>query len=205
MQLLILAQDAAAADRARALLSGLSAPGSIAVDCAGAADAHQSRLAQAIQMACVRSRKTPLPVVAFASGLTIPALGYGWSSLIAPQDALRDIPREELARRLLRRMRSLDGEQRACCWTEAVAIARAGRLIGAWEASSSQGRIADEYTPPPDENAHWTRGLCALPSDAQDAPFRALAPCLRGLADRLGEPDAGALPHDEPVALEGCE
>ncbi len=197
-RLLVAAQDESAEARVRELLRGADVGIERAACSGAAASPRQSLLAQAIETAASCSRDAAPAVLAFASGLTIPALGHSWPDLIAPPNAARDVPAEEKARRLLRRMRDLEGEQRACRWTEAVAVATSGRLIGAWEASSPPGRIAGEYAPPSGACSHWTDGLWTRPANAagQADPLDALAALLRDLVGRLGEPDAPPLSHD---------
>ena len=204
VRLVVVAGSRAALDRGLALLDGADAD--ILTDPlppSAGPGAGQSHLAQAIELAVERSRTTEAVVAAFAGGLVIPALGYDWLELLAPRGAIDEIPGGELARRLLRRMRDLEGERRACCWSEAAAVAAGGRLIGAWEANGPPGRIAGEYAPPADAAAHWPAGLCAPPPE--DDLFRVLAPPLRDLLGRLGEPNAGAVANDEAVAFEGGE
>ena len=200
MRLVVVAESRAAIDRARELLDCADVEIEEAV---GAPGGGQSRLAQAVEIAVERSRTIDAAVAAFSGGLVIPALGYNWPELLAPRGAIDEVPGGELARRLLRRMRDLEGERRACRWSEAAAVAVSGRLAGAWEANGPPDRIAVEYAPPADAAAHWTAGLCAVPPE--DDLFRALAPLLRDLIGRLGQPDAGAVTHNEAVAFEGGE
>ena len=158
-----------------------------------------SHLGNAIRKAVVWSRAHQGLALASDGGLVIPALGDGWSSLVTRRGTGGEVSDEEHAKRLLRRMRDLDGERRSAHWTEAVAIARDGALLGAWEASGLHGRIAEDYVPPPDgPTGFWVSGLWV--SDAsgkrhwerseadlalEDDPWLALTPLARDLLERL--------------------
>ena len=111
-------------------------------------------------------------------------------------------------------MRDLDGERRACYWTEAVAVARSGELIGAWEESGLRGCIAPDYVPPAGgANGFWVSGLWVTETGRRrwqlsddellelGDPWGKLESPVRDLIRRLGEPDAPVPPDDQPVAL----
>ena len=199
--LVLATRNRAKADQLRELLAGLDvelSDGASDPDAPDAEEEGDSHLGIAIGKAVAWSRALEALVVASDGGLSIPALGDGWSSLITRRGMGADVPDEERARRLLRRMRDLDGERRACWWTEAVAVARAGELVGAWEANGLEGYIAYEFVPPEDgTNGFWVGGLwvtrdgarrwALTPEDTMRLgdPWMSLREPLRGLVGRL--------------------
>ncbi|MEE8517817.1 MAG: non-canonical purine NTP pyrophosphatase [Dehalococcoidia bacterium] len=119
-----------------------------------------SHLANAVRKAVAWSRLHRDPTIASDGGLAIPALGPEWISLVTRRATGGDVSDEEHASRLLRRMRELHGEQRQAHWTEAIAVARSGAVVGAWEASGLHGRIAEEFLPATNaEPGFWVSGL----------------------------------------------
>jgi inosine/xanthosine triphosphate pyrophosphatase family protein len=119
-----------------------------------------SHLANAVRKAVGWSRLHEAATVASDGGLSIPGLGYGWESLLTGRATGGNVSDEEHATRLLRRMRDLSGSLREAHWTEAIAIARNGEVIGAWEANGLAGLIAESYVPPSSgANGFWVTGL----------------------------------------------
>lgn len=130
-----------------------------------------SHMANAVLKAVAWSRALDGAVtLASDGGLSIPALGADWRSLLtrrateqaaggrAPTDADR-------ARWLLAMLRRLKDGDRAAFWTEAVAIARRGVLTGAWEASGMRGAIAQDFLPDAGTaGGFWVSGLWVSPS-----------------------------------------
>ena len=189
------------AKRLRALLDGLDvdvADGAALIGAPDPPEDDQSHLAIATAKAAAWSRALGGLAVASDGGLVIPALGDGWSSLITRRGTGADVSDEERGARLLRRMRGLTGERRACRWTEAVAVAREGELLGAWEASGLDGAIASDYAPPPGgTNGFWVSALwvtregvrrwALTPADeeALGDPWAALRAPVRALVARL--------------------
>ena len=183
---------AAGLDLALVEASGIASPPDIDEDGA-------SHLGNAIHKAVVWSRAHPAVALASDGGLAIPALGDDWSSLVTRRGTGGDVSDEEHATRLLRRMRDLDGDLRAAHWTEAIALARDGALLGAWEASGLRGRIADEYLPLADSTGgFWIDGLWVASVSgkrhwelseadlaAEDDPWLTLTPLVRDLLRRL--------------------
>ncbi len=203
LPVLLATMNPAKAQRLRALTDGLDLALANGPDVASPPEIDEdgaSHLGNAIRKAVVWSRAHSAVALASDGGLAIPALGDDWSSLITRRGTGGDVSDEEHATRLLRRMRDLRGEQRAAHWTEAVALARDGALLGAWEASGLHGRIADDYVPPPGGNdgfwipgrlvsdasgkRHWELSEAELA--AEDDPWLALTPLVRDLLERLG-------------------
>ena len=141
--LVLATRNPAKAAQMRELLAGLDLELSDGASFPEAPDPGEeggSHLAIAIGKAVAWSRALGTLVVTSDGGLSIPALGDGWSSLITRRGTGADVPDEERARRLLRRMRDLEGERRACWWTEAVAVARSGGT-GGGVGSERAGRL----------------------------------------------------------------
>lgn len=200
--LVLATRNTAKAAQLRELLDGLDVELSDGASFPEAPDVDEeggSHLAIAIGKAAAWSRALGTLVVASDGGLSIPALGDGWSSLITRRGTGDDVPDEERARRLLRRMRDLEGERRVCWWTEAVAVARVGELLGAWEANGLEGYIAHDFVPPESgTNGFWAGGLWVTHDGvrrwaltAEDTvrlgdPWASLREPLRGLVSRLG-------------------
>ncbi len=202
LTLLLATTNPAKAERLRTLTAGVALTlvetSSIASQPEVEEDAS-SHLGNAIRKAVVWSRAHPAVALASDGGLAIPALGGDWSSLITRRGTGGEVSDEEHAARLLRRMRELEGDGRAAHWTEAVALARDGALLGAWEASGLRGRIADAYRPPANSTGgFWVSGLWVssvsgkrhweLSEDdlaTEEEPWLALTPLVRDLLGRL--------------------
>ena len=101
-------------------------------------------------------------------------------------------------------MQGLHGTRREAYWTEAVAVARNGALIQAWEAVGLRGLIAEDYRPPPtgpggfwarglwtthDGQRHWELSMAGL-AEADD-PWSRLAGPVRELLEALHHERAG--------------
>ncbi len=152
LSLLLATRNPAKAEQIRGIVRGLAVDvvdgttleGDLTVDEHGA-----SHLAIAVAKAAGWSRMHSATAIASDGGVSIPALGPDWMSLVTRRATGGDVSDEEHAARLLRRMRDIEGDRRAAYWTEAIAVARGGGLIGAWEASGLHGRIASHYVPDP--------------------------------------------------------
>ena len=202
LSVLLATTNPAKAERLRVLAAGLdlaltngpdvASPPAIDEDAA-------SHLGNAIRKAVVWSRAHPAVALASDGGLAIPALGDDWSSLVTRRGTGGDVSDEEHAARLLRRMRDLDSDRRAAHRVEAVAVARDGALLGAWEASGQHGHIAEDYVPPPGgTHGFWIPGLWVSDVSgkrdwelseadlaAEDEPWLTLTPLVRDLLRRL--------------------
>ncbi len=212
LPVLIAARDLASTAKMRELLVGLDlelTDGAVAGDMFETSEDGQSHLANAVEKAVAGSRRAGGVAAASDGGLSIPALGDGWLSLITRPGTRKDVPDEERARRLLRRMRDVEGERRACHWTESVAVAKSGELIGAWEANGLRGYIAHDYAPPAGgSNGFWVSGLWVMQSGKRrwqlsganleelGDPWGALEMPLRGLFGGLREADTPGDSHD---------
>ncbi len=202
LTLLIATLNPAKAEKLRALAAGIDLtlvePSSVASPPEVEEDAS-SHLGNAIHKAVAWSRASSAVALASDGGLAIPALGDDWSSLVTRRGTGGDVSDEEHAIRLLRRMRDLEADRRAAHRVEAVALARDGALLGAWEASGLRGRIAEQYLlPPGGTTGFWIDGLWVSTASgkrawelaegdlaAEDEPWLTLTPLVRDLLGRL--------------------
>ena len=200
--------NAAKAEHLRALCAGLDVDWVSSASTAEAPDVDEtgdSHIANAVRKAVAWSRAYAVAALASDGGLAIPALGDGWRSLLTRRATGGNVSDEEHAARLLRRMQGLQGTRREAYWTEAVAVARDGALIQAWEAVGLRGLIAEDYRPPPagpggfwarglwtthDGRRHWELSLAGL-AEADD-PWSRLAGPVRELLEALHHERAGS-------------
>ena len=119
-----------------------------------------THLANAIAKAIGWSAAANSVALASDGGLVIPALGDDWESTLTRRSTGDDVPDGERARRLISRMRELEGQRREAYWAEAVAVARNGVLVCAWETDGLVGRIGMEFEPDSDApEGFWADGL----------------------------------------------
>ena len=191
--------NAAKAERLRALCASLDVDWVSAPSTAEAPDVDEtgdSHIANAVRKAVAWSRAYAVAALASDGGLAIPALGDGWQSLLTRRATGGNVSDEEHAARLLRRMQDLQGTRREAYWTEAVAVARNGALIQAWEAIGLRGLIAEDYRPAPTgPDGFWARGLWTTRDGRRhwelsqgglaeaDDPWSQLTVPVRGLLD----------------------
>lgn len=83
--------------------------------------------------------------IASDGGVQIPALGAAWDALFTGRAAGDDVEEEMRARHLLLLMQGKKGDERRIAWTEAVAVAGNGLLLGCWEESGNEGVLTEEY------------------------------------------------------------
>lgn len=172
-----------------------------------------SHLANAIEKATVWSREFRCIAIGSDGGLSIPALGTNWSSLITRRGTGEDVSDKERAARLLRRMAHLSGPGRSCHWTESLAVARQGVPLGAWEVNGLHGEISEEYVPPPDgSNGFWVSGLWTTRSGIRHweltvseraelgDPWAELTPLIRDLLIKLRDLNHASSSDDEPIS-----
>ena len=202
LPVLLATTNPAKAERLRALTAGLDlalADGPSVASPPEVDEDGASHLGNAIHKAVVWSRDRTEIALASDGGLAIPALGDDWSSLVTRRGTGGEVSDEEHAVRLLRRMRDLRHDRRAAHRVEAVALARDGALLGAWETSGLHGRIAEDYMPPPGgTGGFWIDGLWVSNASGrrawelteadlapEDEPWLTLTPLVRDLLERL--------------------
>ena len=138
-----------------ALIDGTAVHDAPNVDESGA-----SHMGIAVQKAIAWSQHFGEAALASDGGLVIPALGDDWQSTLTRRSTGEDVPDEERARRLLSRMRDLSGIGRESYWAEAVALARNGILVCAWETDGLRGSIGEAYRPDPQApEGFWANAL----------------------------------------------
>ena len=144
---LLATTNPAKAERLRVLCGGLASFRDVPHEAPSVGEDAASHLGNAIAKAVGWTRALGGVGIASDGGLVIPALGQGWESTLTKRQTGEHVSDEERARRLLGRMRDLSKSRREAFWTEAVAVARDGALVGAWEADGTPGRIGVAYEP----------------------------------------------------------
>ena len=119
-----------------------------------------THLGNAVAKAVGWSRAQGGVTLASDGGLVIPALGPGWESTLTHRATGEFVAEPERARRLLARMGHLRGTQREAYWAEAIALARDGVLLCAWEADGMLGHIGELFkADPTGPQGFWADGL----------------------------------------------
>ncbi|MBI4308402.1 MAG: hypothetical protein HY684_06315 [Chloroflexi bacterium] len=85
--------------------------------------------------------------IASDGGVRIPALGERWNALQTRRAVGEHTSDEERIQRLLELMRLYRGEERRVRWTEALAVAEAGRTLASWQADGDEGYLAEGFDP----------------------------------------------------------
>jgi inosine/xanthosine triphosphate pyrophosphatase family protein len=162
-------------------------------------EAGATHLANAVRKAVGWSRAYGCLSIASDGGLVIPALGNAWESTLTHRATGADVPDEERARRLLARMRELVGVRREAYWAEAIAVARGGVVVGAWEVDGLRGVIGESYRPEPGGTpGFWADALWETPNGrkrweirgdqqaGESDPWSVLAVPVRDVLQRMG-------------------
>ncbi len=102
--------------------------------------ASHSEIAE--QKAVAWSEAASMLTICTDGGLTIPALGDRWQSILTRR-LTGNGGDEERVQRLLELMRSYPPEQRQASWIEALAVADNGRLLACWEVQGTTGVVAE--------------------------------------------------------------
>ena len=113
--------------------------------------------------ALVWSERAGMVAVATDGGLVIPALGGRWEAVRTGRSAGRNATDRDRLDSLLDLMRPFSGRQRAAFWTEALALAEGGRILGSWETESPKGLLAEAYDPDRISPGFWAFSLWYLP------------------------------------------
>ena len=96
-------------------------------------------------------------------GVLIPALGAAWDALRTGRAAGPSATDEERARHLLALAAGLQGDARRVLWSEAVAVARNGQTLEAWEATGTEGVLTTDYDPANAIPGFWVYSLWSFP------------------------------------------
>ena len=101
--------------------------------------------------------------IASDGGLGIPTLGDQWEALLTARAAGEGADDATRARHLLALMRDKKGEERRVFWTEALALADRGQLLGSWQESGSEGYLTESYDPAKAIPGFWVYSLWYYP------------------------------------------
>ena len=102
--------------------------------------------------------------IASDGGLGIPALAGGeWEALLTARAAGEEADDGARARHLLALMQGKQGEQRRVFWTEALALADRGRLLGSWQETGGEGYLTESYDPSEAIPGFWVYSLWHCP------------------------------------------
>ena len=205
--LLLATSSMAKAERLRQLFAGLPvdllSPADLAGDLPQVREEGSSHLAVACGKAVAWSRTTTVTTVSTDGGVEIPVLSPSWQSVTTRRATGQQATDEERAARLRRLLEPHPPNQREAWWTEAVAVAKEGRLLGGWEAKGLRGLLTDDYTPaPPSFRGFWVYGMWLFPRFGKrywemteeelrevDEPWFRLQPWLLGMVERLMRED----------------
>lgn len=154
-----------------------------------------SHLAVACGKAAGWSKKTSAITIATDGGVLIPILGNNWESYRTKRNTGGPGTNDETrADRLLKRLRAHPPSMWKASFCEAVAVARNGIILSAWESTGLSCVISETYTPAPESHqGFWVYGLLQFPEfdknyweltvkeleNAQD-PWLSVAPKLLG-------------------------
>ena len=165
--LLIATSNPAKAERFRHLFAPLSIQLYGPTDLPGAPEVPEegsSHLAVACEKAAAWSRLTGDLTVASDGGVDIPVLGADWQSLTTRRATGHEATDEQRAKRLLRLLGRHAPEEWEAWWTEAVAVARWGEVLGAWEVKGLRGLLTDTYVSAPEAfRGFWVYGMWLFP------------------------------------------
>ena len=202
LTVLIATGNAAKAQQLQGLLSGLpvsfSYPAQVAEPPTVVEDGS-THLANAQEKAVGWSRAAGGLALASDGGLVVPALGEAWNSLTTRRSMGDGLDDRERAERMLAMMKLYCGPERRVSFVEALAIARDGEPLDAWQAEGLHGLLDEAYEPAPETpEGFWVAGLwlslihskrywrlTEAELAAAEAPWLQLRPCLRLLIEKL--------------------
>ena len=127
----------------------------------------------AAEKAVAWSKAAAMLTICTDGGLTIPALGDRWQSILTRRltekgrtegGAAGEVGDEERVQRLLELMRPYPAEKRQASWTEAIALADNGHLIAHWEVKGATGLVAQSPGPIGPVPGFWAFSLWEIPS-----------------------------------------
>ena len=117
----------------------------------------------AAEKAVAWSQAGSMLAVCSDGGLTIPALGDRWQSILTRR-LTGEGDDEERVERLLELMEPIPTEQREAAWTEALAVADSGQLMAYWEVQGATGVVAESAGPRGSVPGFWAFSVWELPA-----------------------------------------
>ena len=164
--MLLATRNQAKAEQLRGLFAGLplrfSYPEQV-VKAPAVSEDGRTHLDNARQKAVAWSQAVGGLAVASDGGLVVPALQDAWNSLTTRRAMGEGLDDRERAERMLGLMRPYHGEDRRVSFAEALAVARSGKVLGAWQAEGLHGLLADSFEPAPETpEGFWGRRPLAL-------------------------------------------
>lgn len=122
----------------------------------------------ASEKAIAWSRAASMLAVCSDGGLSIPALGARWQSILTRRltgdGGTGEDGDEERVQRLLELMRPYRPEQRQASWIEALAVAHKGQLLACWEVQGATGLVAQTAGPMGDLPGFWAFSVWEIPA-----------------------------------------
>lgn len=109
------------------------------------------------------SRAGHMMAISSDGGLTIPALGRRWDSLLTRRFAGDEVDDGSRQESLLRLMKPFTGEERRASWVEALAIAEKGRTLASWQVEGASGLLLERPGAGPMVPGFWVFGLWYFP------------------------------------------
>ena len=109
------------------------------------------------------SRAVGVQAIASDGGLLIPALGERWDSLFTHRFAGEDADDQARLSLLLQMMEPFRGEERRATWVEALAIAKDGRTVAAWQVRGPTGMLLEKQTSGPLVAGFWAFSVWHFP------------------------------------------
>jgi inosine/xanthosine triphosphate pyrophosphatase family protein len=97
-------------------------------------------------------------------GMAIPALAAEWDEIRTGRAAGHQASDLERAQHLLRLARGLVGDERTILWSEALALARDGRLLASWKAEGTRALLVERVDPDQIRPGFWAASLSYLPA-----------------------------------------
>ena len=124
-----------------------------------------SHLAVACSKAANWSKKTKAITIATDGGVLIPILGKDWESYRTKRNTGgAGTDDETRAKRLLKSLQVHPHSKWRASFCEAIAVAREGIILSAWESTGLDCHISDSYTPSPErQEGFWVYGLLQFP------------------------------------------
>lgn len=100
-------------------------------------------------------------VISTDGGLEIPVLGERWNKLLTGRFAGNNASDIDKITALIQLVKNYKREERLCYFTEAVAVARHGKIAACWSVKSSPGYIADTWRYDPRLRGMWIESVWA--------------------------------------------